>query len=761
MADDQLRALSVAIEANTRGIQKSLDRLVSQNKGAFRKIESDAGKSIAGLNRALATADKRMAGFGKTLVPSLGALTAALSTRQIVRYAEAWKTAQNALSVAGVTGREQVKVLNALYDAAQKNAAPIGALADLYSKASQAADVLGANQQSLIKFSAGVATALRVAGTSAGAASGALTQLSQLLAAGTVRAEEFNSVNEQARPILQAVAAGMERTGGSVAKLRSLVVDGEVSSREFFESFLKGLPKIEAMAANTTSTIAQSMTRVENAFTKFIGETDESLGASQRLVAGLNALANNFDATADIALQLASVLAGALVGRGLVSVIGKTVLATEALVSFSRALAAARTVSFASALGGLSSAAGPLGWIIGGALVGSMIMFTSRSSEAATGAKTYAEALREVEEAAQNSATAVDEAGMKFVEQSKNSLAAGVKTGIDEIAAARDAAVKLFSEIIDNAPRRLISEEQLAQLRDLRDGLANGSVEAKAANESLYALANANPKFQKLADQMKPLLDALGKAIAATGILKNQLEGIGDAPSFRDFERESMAAYKALKEAGDKFIDDAQRRNALSKEELAIENEIARIKAEAEKAGVVLTEKRIRDLAAANVEADKRRSGEGKADRADEYERLTQRIKEATAAQLHENQVLGRANPLLNDYGFNLAKARTESDLLAAAMAAGTEITPELVDEIGRLATGYAKSVSAGNRLADVQEKIRREAEEMSSIMKDTFTSMVDALFEAGDIGEKLIDIFANLGRSFSKLNVEEAWSAI
>ncbi|MGR6730310.1 tape measure protein, partial [Aeromonas veronii] len=80
-------------------------------------------------------------------------------------------------------------------------------------------------QGQLINFTDKVALALRVAGTDSQTASGALLQLSQALGSGTVRAEEFNSVQEGALPILQAVAAGFKEAGGSVSKLRQLVLE--------------------------------------------------------------------------------------------------------------------------------------------------------------------------------------------------------------------------------------------------------------------------------------------------------------------------------------------------------------------------------------------------------------------------------------------------------------------------------------------------------------------------------------------------------
>jgi tape measure domain-containing protein len=235
--------------------------------------------------------NKRLDNIGRSMANSLAApllgIGAALSVDSVAKYADAWTSAKNSLSVAGVVGEKQIDVLDQLYKSAQNNAAPLNAMADLFGKAAQAGDNLGASQADLLKFSDGVGVALRVAGSSASQASGALTQLGQLLGQARVQAEEFNSINEGARPILMAVAAGLDEAGGSVSKLKELVNDGKVSGQQFFQAFLKGLPSIQSMAANATQTIEQGVTKVNNAFTRFIGESDESLGASQRLVAGL------------------------------------------------------------------------------------------------------------------------------------------------------------------------------------------------------------------------------------------------------------------------------------------------------------------------------------------------------------------------------------------------------------------------------------------------------------------------------------------
>lgn len=123
------------------------------------------------------------------------------------------------------------------------------------------------------------------------------------------------------------------------------------------------------MAANATQTIDQGMTKVNNAFTRYIGQTDESLGASQRLVDGLNALADNFDTVADTTLKVASILAGALVGRaigGMVAALPAAVTGLQALVVALRggALAGGLLTASLAPIGAIAGAAAAAIWLL-------------------------------------------------------------------------------------------------------------------------------------------------------------------------------------------------------------------------------------------------------------------------------------------------------------------------------------------------------------------------------------------------------------
>jgi len=714
-----------------------------------------ANKNLDGIGR----------GMAQSLIAPLTGISAALGAREVLQYADAWTKAKNSLAVAGVVGNEQSVVLDRIYESAQANSAPLGAMATLFGKAAQAGDNLGASQEDILKFTNGVGVALKVAGTSAEAAQGALVQLGQALGQSRVMAEEFNSVNEGARPILIAVANGLDAAGGSVNKLKQLVNDGKVSGQQFFQAFLKGLPSIQSMAANATQTIEQGVTKVNNAFTKYIGQTDESLSGSQRLIAGLNALADNFDATADVVLKVAGVIAGALVGRSIVGMIASLGLGVAALARFTAALRAAATMGgLATALGGLSAAAGPVGLVVGATVVGALALFSSSASTASAGANVYAASLKKVEDAAKSVAPAIDGASQSISNKLRNQLSGGIDEGVKKIEEAKAAVVDLFSNVIQNAPRKLVSESQLSELRALRDGLNDGSVSAKDASERLYALANGNANFQRLADQLSPLLSALANAIAATKSLKSEL-ATAQPPSFRASENASMAAYDKMVAAGQQFLKDSERRAGLTKNELALEKEIAEVRKEALAAGVTLTNSQVKDLAGKRVAGDASRAAEGKAPKTikassdSRFDQDIQLIRDRTAALVEEQQMVGQgiaaqeSRRLAIDMEQQaLADLREEARRKGETDLASIQLAPEQVAAIQEVTDAYGLQVES-------LQKAQQAYGDINDIGRDVVGGLVSDFRNGTSAAESLANAVSRLGDKLADLALDSLFS--
>ncbi|WP_442580710.1 tape measure protein [Mesorhizobium sp. ASY16-5R] len=550
MATD-IEKLVVQLSADIKGYEREMRKargVSDRESRAVVKRWDDTNKRLSGIGRNMA----------RGLVAPLAGVAGALTVREVLRYADAWTRAKNSLSIAGVQGANQKRVLDQLYQSAQDNAAPIEALTGLYGKAAQAGDVLGATQEQLIEFSDGVAVALKVAGTGANEARGALTQLGQLLGSTRVQAEEFNSVNDGARPILQAVANGLDKAGGSVSKLKQLVNDGEVSGREFFNAFLKGLPQLRAQAAGATQTIEQGYIKINNALTKYIGQTDSSLGASQRLVQGLNALADNFDETADTVLMLAGVIAGALVGRSLAGMIAKLGLGAVAIMRFVRALAAARTIAATGlALGGLGAAAGPIGFVIGTVAAGALVHFSTSAAEAAANADAVTKELEDMGLIAKQASDGVDETARSLDDLTAGDRArkiAALNTELerlrgggkpwsqgDELASIADDARAAMRGLVGLYNTSATDKAARTQIADLADAYREGTGKAKDILATLRAMADT-----EISQPVLDLNQQLQKTIQRAEAIKVGLFKLGDTSSMDAVRREIGRAREEL-----------------------------------------------------------------------------------------------------------------------------------------------------------------------------------------------------------------------
>ncbi|QDC37105.1 tape measure protein [Sphingobium fuliginis] len=330
----------------------------------FENATNSQRDQMARLERQIASSSSAI---GAQLRNLAGVFAGAFSASQIQQLADGYTRFTNQLKVAGLEGQNLGRTQQSLFDIAQKYGVELESLGSLYSRGSQVAKELGASQADLLKFTEGVSAALKVQGASAEDAQGALLQLAQLLASGTVRAEEFNSVNEGALPILQAVAKNIDAAGGSVGKLKALVNDGKISSQQFFRAFLAGSADLQTTAGQTTLTIGNAFTVLNNALGKFIGETDQSLSATQRISSAIITLSENLDVIVNALGVLSALLLGRYVAGAVAAARSTTVVSTAIFAMQARAAGAATTMEalgLASATAGramLAAFGGPVG----------------------------------------------------------------------------------------------------------------------------------------------------------------------------------------------------------------------------------------------------------------------------------------------------------------------------------------------------------------------------------------------------------------
>ncbi|MBI1179100.1 MAG: tape measure protein [Alphaproteobacteria bacterium] len=282
----------VEIEARLDKARADVAKYVQQFDQRMTKLESSAGRAERKVTAASTNITNSLKGMARSFAATAGI---SLGASALVEFIDAGRRVQNQLQIAGLQGRNLLDVQAALYAQAQRYGVELESLAKLYGRTSQGAAELGASQTQLLDLTKAVAAAIKIQGGDANEASGAILQLTQSLGSTIVRAEEFNSVNEGARPLLQAVADNIERFHGSVAALRNAVINGTLTSKEYFRAIVAGAQELDEKATKANLTLAQSFVKVKNAIVDATTKSPEVKKTVDEVIAALDYVASHMD----------------------------------------------------------------------------------------------------------------------------------------------------------------------------------------------------------------------------------------------------------------------------------------------------------------------------------------------------------------------------------------------------------------------------------------------------------------------------------
>lgn len=428
--------------ADTRAARKDVADFQRITGQGLNRVERDVLRLESQMKRSTGA----IGGHLRGLAVSLGAL---FTGRELVGMIDGFTRLQNSLRVAGLEGQHLESVQSKLLDLSSRYGVSVGELANLYGKSAQAASDLGASEAQLLQITEASAQALKITGTSAVQAQGALLGLTQALASGIVRAEEFNQINEGGlRPLLQ-VAANAERFGGSVAKLRMAVVDGKVSSQEFYQAILAGSAELDAKASKATLTLAGAFESLSSRLTVYIGQSAEANGVTAALAGAMQLLAENLDIIIPALATIAAVMGGTLLVNA--------VAGSRAFFALTAAMGGAATAAEAAtfAFGGLGAAlAGPAGVAAAVVAVGAALYYVATASDRAQVA---------IDDLKASNDSAADELD-KMIGRLK---AAGVRT--DELAAAAARAKGPVDDLADAYKRAAFEAQNLNKQKGIPD----------------------------------------------------------------------------------------------------------------------------------------------------------------------------------------------------------------------------------------------------------------------------------------------------
>lgn len=262
---------------------------------ALRSVITTSRAAIATMRSLVAIvgrAVRALFSFRSLIVVAIG--VAAL--RGVVQYADGWLELQNRLKLVTASQQETNRAVQDVYQIAQNARQPLNVVADTYFRIARGSKVLARDQERLAGVTELVAKAVAISATTAESASAALFQFGQGLSADALRGQELNAVMEQTPRLAIAIADGM---GVTVGQLRKLASEGKLTANTVIEAIESQADVLNAEFANTTSTIGQAITRLDNALGRLVGIFTLKSGLSSGLVGAINAVTDAMDNLVD------------------------------------------------------------------------------------------------------------------------------------------------------------------------------------------------------------------------------------------------------------------------------------------------------------------------------------------------------------------------------------------------------------------------------------------------------------------------------
>ncbi|MEW3897420.1 tape measure protein, partial [Klebsiella pneumoniae] len=287
------------IEMDVRGLLTAQQRVNQRLELMERGFDSTT--------RAVNNTERSMSSLSGVAV----ALAAALSVKQVSEYADAWATVNNKLANSLRPNEQLADVTERVFNITQQTRSSLDATASLYARLERATRQYGTSADDLAKLTTIINQGFVVSGATAQEAENAIIQLSQGLASGALRGEEFNSVNEQGNRLIVALADSM---GVSIGEMRNMAAQGKLTTDVVVNGLLSQGAVIGKEFANTTTTISQALQVAGNNVTKFFGENSTVKSFAAGFRDSVITISENLETLGTALIGAAAIMGGRFAG---------------------------------------------------------------------------------------------------------------------------------------------------------------------------------------------------------------------------------------------------------------------------------------------------------------------------------------------------------------------------------------------------------------------------------------------------------------
>ncbi|MFR2920256.1 MAG: tape measure protein [Proteus mirabilis] len=273
------------------------------------------------------------------------ALTGYLSASMVASYSEAWTELNNKLSNSVRASESLVDVTQRVFDISQATRSSLDATATLYARLERGTREYNTSAADLAKLTSIINQGFIVSGATAQEAENAIIQLSQGIASGVLRGEEFNSVAEQGSRLMVALADSM---GVGIGQLRKMAAEGKLTTDVVVKGLLSQGDAIGKEFAKTTRTMSQAFQEAGNNLTKFLGENTTIKSTISAFSDAVITVSKNLDELSSVLTVIAAVVGSRYVGALAMATKSKVMMAAASRQESVATLQSARASEYAA-----------------------------------------------------------------------------------------------------------------------------------------------------------------------------------------------------------------------------------------------------------------------------------------------------------------------------------------------------------------------------------------------------------------------------
>ncbi|HCT7328404.1 TPA: tape measure protein [Proteus mirabilis] len=273
------------------------------------------------------------------------ALTGYLSASMVASYSEAWTELNNKLSNSVRASESLVDVTQRVFDISQATRSSLDATATLYARLERGTREYNTSAADLAKLTSIINQGFIVSGATAQEAENAIIQLSQGIASGVLRGEEFNSVAEQGSRLMVALADSM---GVGIGQLRKMAAEGKLTTDVVVKGLLSQGDAIGKEFAKTTRTMSQAFQEAGNNLTKFLGENTTIKSTISAFSDAVITVSKNLDELSSVLTVIATVVGSRYVGALAMATKSKVMMAAASRQESVATLQSARASEYAA-----------------------------------------------------------------------------------------------------------------------------------------------------------------------------------------------------------------------------------------------------------------------------------------------------------------------------------------------------------------------------------------------------------------------------